>query len=116
MVGSLAVSLTYGVPIQGRNDPVLEFVDSMNHMITEEMTPGKAIVDMLPFMRHLPSWFPGAGFKKYANSVRWMSQAFRTKPYEQAVACFVSPDISSMLIQTLTLNIGNPRCQTLLCV
>ena len=35
--------------------------------IGEELTvPGRYAVDAIPILERLPSWFPGAGFKRYA--------------------------------------------------
>ena len=36
-------------------------------VIGEELTvPGRYAVDAIPILERLPSWFPGAGFKRYA--------------------------------------------------
>jgi hypothetical protein len=90
MVGGLSLSLTYGLPIQRRNDPLVTYADSMARILPDESIPGKHLVEAFPFLKYLPSWFPGAGFKRYASSVRWMSTDFKTRPYEQAIEAFVS--------------------------
>jgi hypothetical protein len=91
MVGGLSLSLTYGLPIQRRNDPLVTYADSMARILPDESIPGKHLVEAFPFLKYLPSWLPGAGFKRYARSVRWMSTDFKTRPYEQAIEAFVSP-------------------------
>ena len=46
-------------------------------------------------MRHLPSWFPGAGFKKSAVEWKKLIEAFVNEPYEDCkqkiVSCLLSP-------------------------
>ena len=97
MVGGLALSLTYGLPIQRRNDPLVAFADSIAKVLPDESIPGKRLVEVFPVLKYLPSWFPGAGFKRYAQSVRWMAVDFKMQPYEQAVEAFVSP-VNSLVI------------------
>ena len=45
------------------------------------LTPGAWLVDALPFLRHLPSWVPGAGFKKTAAEMRKSLQNMVNIPY-----------------------------------
>ena len=89
MVGSLAVSLAYGLPVQRRRDELVELIDSIARMVGEQLVPGKAIVDVLPWLRHVPDWVPGMGFKRFAKSVRWMATKFRMEGYERAMKAFV---------------------------
>jgi hypothetical protein len=93
-VGGLGLSLTYGLPIQRRNDPLVKFADTIARILSDNIIPGKYLVEVLPALRYLPSWFPGAGFKRYAESVRWMSTDFKIQPYERAVEAFVSPSLA----------------------
>jgi hypothetical protein len=89
MVGSLAISLAYGLPVQRRRDELVELIDSIARMVGEQLVPGKAIVDVLPWLRHIPDWMPGMGFKRFAKSVRWMATKFRMEGYERALKAFV---------------------------
>ena len=45
------------------------------------LTPGAWLVDALPFLRHLPSWVPGTGFKKMAAEMRKSVQNMVDVPY-----------------------------------
>ncbi|KAJ3538450.1 hypothetical protein NMY22_g5158 [Coprinellus aureogranulatus] len=88
MVGSMAISLAYGLPIRRRHDDLIELVDSIVKMVAEQVAPGKAIVDVIPWLKHIPSWMPGMGFKRFAESVRWMAVKFKMEPYDRAVEAF----------------------------
>lgn len=89
MVGSLAISLAYGLPVQRRRDELVELIDTIARTVAEQITPGKAVVDVLPWLKHIPEWVPGMGFKSYAKSVRWMAVKFKMEPYNRAVKGFV---------------------------
>lgn len=46
------------------------------------LTPGLWLVDILPFLRYLPAWLPGAGFKKVATEMRKSVLDLGDVPYE----------------------------------
>ncbi|KAJ8690951.1 hypothetical protein PTI98_010568 [Pleurotus ostreatus] len=41
------------------------------------------MVDILPFLKYIPTWMPGAGFKAYAERARPHTMDMREVPYEQ---------------------------------
>ena len=89
MVGGLAISLAYGLPIQRRHDPLVEFSDSAGKLVADVVTPGKHMVDAIPALKYIPSWCPGGGSKRFANANKWMSGSFRSEPYVKATKAFV---------------------------
>ncbi|KAF6756890.1 cytochrome P450 [Ephemerocybe angulata] len=113
MVGSLAISLAYGIPTRGRDDPLIQFVDSVARMLTRLLTPGGNVVDLFPLLKYLPSWLPGAGFKRYAESVRYMPDKYRSEPYDQAVKSFgksnVRPSFLSAALAALEREDSQPN-------
>ena len=46
---------------------------------------GIYLVDILPVLRYVPSWVPGATFQKEANVRRRLQEDFRHLPYEQTI-------------------------------
>lgn len=89
MVGSLAISLAYGLPVKSRRDELVEMIDSIIRMLSIWIVPGNAIVNLIPWLKHIPAWLPGMGFKRLAKSVRWMAVRFKMEAYERAVRGFV---------------------------
>ncbi|KJA23111.1 hypothetical protein HYPSUDRAFT_602568 [Hypholoma sublateritium FD-334 SS-4] len=73
--GSIISSVVYGYDIVSDDDPLVELVESTEQAFTVAPLP-KWLVNGFPFLRHIPSWFPGAGFKRYALSIRhkWHQQ------------------------------------------
>ncbi|KAH9847896.1 cytochrome P450 [Lenzites betulinus] len=53
----------YGVVVQDQNDARLSIASAALEAIVLS-TPGHFAVEVFPFLRHLPAWFPGAGFQK----------------------------------------------------
>ena len=57
------MKISYGYIVKDRADPLLDLVDRAMVQFSELTRPGAFLVDVLPVLRYLPSWFPGAGFK-----------------------------------------------------
>ena len=49
--------------------------------IAEAGIPGTFLVDFFLILKHIPSWFPGAGFKKRAASVKVLILSLAEKPF-----------------------------------
>ncbi|EED82914.1 predicted protein [Postia placenta Mad-698-R] len=66
-IASIIMLVTYGYTVKGTDDPFItrpfEVMDNFN----ASMTPGVWIVDMVPQLKYLPSWTPGATFLKTAK-------------------------------------------------
>ncbi|KAL4064490.1 cytochrome P450 [Scleroderma citrinum] len=66
--GATALEFTYGRKVDGKGDRIITLVNSLVEMMGKEMTNERVGALMaLPILEHLPSWFPGAGFKKAAQ-------------------------------------------------
>lgn len=88
-IGGFIVSLAYGIPIQPQDDPYLAFAEYTIQVLSEIFTPGATYVDVIPALKYLPSWFPGAGFKRWAAERRYIADKFRSSPYDAAISCLV---------------------------
>ncbi|KAF7360772.1 Cytochrome P450 [Mycena venus] len=73
--GALALHLTYGYKIKEEgNDPLAVAGFS------EITRPGAFLVDVLPILKYIPSWFPGAGFKRLAKMYKKSCDDFADVP------------------------------------
>ncbi|KAG5336897.1 hypothetical protein C0989_011601 [Termitomyces sp. Mn162] len=48
--------------------------------LSDAFFPGAFAVDALPFLRHIPAWFPGAGFQRYAAECRVLTDEMQDRP------------------------------------
>ncbi|EGN97598.1 hypothetical protein SERLA73DRAFT_75263 [Serpula lacrymans var. lacrymans S7.3] len=100
MTASTMMLITYGYEAEHRDDPLVDLVENAVMQGLKVMTPeAAAILGAWPFLLYLPSWFPGAGFKKKAQESRNMLNEMVEKPFEyttshmdsnEATACMVS--------------------------
>jgi hypothetical protein len=49
---------------------LVRIADEATDQLNVLLSPGLFAVDFLPFLRHIPEWFPGGGFHKIAREWR----------------------------------------------
>ncbi|KAJ7157971.1 cytochrome P450 [Mycena crocata] len=65
---AMVLQLTYGYKIQeAGNDPFVDLADKGMSEFSKIMVPGAFLIDVLPILKYVPAWFPGAGFKRLAK-------------------------------------------------
>ncbi|KAL4259437.1 cytochrome P450 family protein [Pleurotus pulmonarius] len=64
------LSATYGIDVMPEHDPNIERARKALTSLSDAAISGLFLVDIFPFLRHVPSWMPGAGFKRFAEKSR----------------------------------------------
>ena len=83
--------MSHGYTVKEERDPIVSLVDLATEQFSESTRPGAFFVDVLPALRYLPSWFPGAGFKRYAAKVRpYIGRAALDHPWAAMVKAKVA--------------------------
>ncbi|KAF9444505.1 cytochrome P450 [Macrolepiota fuliginosa MF-IS2] len=78
---SSIMEITYGGQIEGPHDPLIVNAEIVLDAIIEAMIPGKYLVDMIPALKYVPEWFPGAGWKRRANYVKKVNELVSWGPF-----------------------------------
>ncbi|KZV72772.1 cytochrome P450 [Peniophora sp. CONT] len=69
MAGKVIMRIAYGVDMKDPKDPYVHVAEDTVHLMNTGLSFGGLILDFIPFLQRMPSWFPGAGLKKYAAEV-----------------------------------------------
>ncbi|KAJ6523882.1 cytochrome P450 [Mycena vulgaris] len=81
MAGEVVMSVAYGINVLPVDDPYIalaeEGVQSFNDAV------GRFLVDLIPALKYIPAWFPGAGFKRKAKEWRKLAQAVSDVPFTE---------------------------------
>ncbi|KIJ31421.1 hypothetical protein M422DRAFT_185980, partial [Sphaerobolus stellatus SS14] len=64
ITGAVIMEVTYGIHVKAENDPYLITADRSLRAMGEAAVPGAFWVDILPWMKYIPAWVPGAVFKR----------------------------------------------------
>lgn len=70
MSGRIIIAIAYGIDVQSSDDPYIELAEKAISGMVQAAVPGTFLVDTFPFLKYVPEWFPGAGFKKKAKQWR----------------------------------------------
>ncbi|KAI0092608.1 cytochrome P450 [Irpex rosettiformis] len=66
MMSSTILSIAYGCKSQKENDRFLAHIDRIIDDFVALCAPGAFLVDVMPWLKHVPSWFPGTGWQRKA--------------------------------------------------
>ncbi|KAI1505139.1 cytochrome P450 [Biscogniauxia marginata] len=62
--GAMILKIVYGYTIEPYgNDPLVDLADEALTQFSQAYGAGMWLVDLMPFLRYLPEWFPGASFQ-----------------------------------------------------
>ena len=97
--GNLTLSVVYGYEVVSNEDEFVELAEECVDLLANRIASGGGIwpVDIFPFLKHIPLWMPGSGFKK--NAIIWKKkmEEFVDKPFEyvknSVVSAFCDLDI-----------------------
>ncbi|KAF8895363.1 cytochrome P450 [Infundibulicybe gibba] len=82
MAAAVVMSVFYGYDISPVNDKFVTFSEKAVGNLSDSTFPGAVAVNWIPALRFLPSWFPGAGFQKYAEETRNLLVLMKELPFQ----------------------------------
>ncbi|PIL25709.1 cytochrome P450 [Ganoderma sinense ZZ0214-1] len=65
MSGANIMEATYGIKVLPEDDPFIELAEAGQEAVSK-CAIGFYFVEIFPLLRHVPAWFPGAGFQRQA--------------------------------------------------
>ncbi|KAL2871204.1 cytochrome P450 [Aspergillus lucknowensis] len=81
--GAVILKIAYGYNINPHGpDPLFALASESLENFSAAATPGAWLVDTIPLLKYLPTWFPGAGFKQTAAVWRKTLMSTMEKPYQ----------------------------------
>ncbi|KAF8523698.1 cytochrome P450 [Hysterangium stoloniferum] len=110
-IGASIMEITYGIDILPENDPYIATAEFAMKLGGTVGAPGSYLVNMIPLLRHLPEWFPGAGFKKKARIWRKTVTDMPTTPFQfvkkELLAGTAKPSLAATLLEEAYENAGD---------
>ncbi|KAJ7764633.1 cytochrome P450 [Mycena maculata] len=85
--GAVIMMIGLGYQIT-ENDEFVRIAEAAQLAMVSAARPGAYLVDLLPILKYIPEWFPGASFQKVARQGRELSQELQNKPFTWAVKQF----------------------------
>ncbi|KAK7037967.1 cytochrome P450 [Favolaschia claudopus] len=82
ITGAIALRITYGYTVRDETDPMLDLVNKVMDDFSQAIIPGAFLVDLLPILKYIPTWIPGAGFQRKAKLWAKRRSEMFSKPFE----------------------------------
>ncbi|KAF9255026.1 hypothetical protein L218DRAFT_1009024 [Marasmius fiardii PR-910] len=82
MAGSLMISVAYGIDVKNKNDRYIQNAERAFDVLMYALQPGNFLVESLPWLKYVPEWLPGAGFKSKARKWRTLRERVEREAYD----------------------------------
>ncbi|KAF9443998.1 cytochrome P450 [Macrolepiota fuliginosa MF-IS2] len=104
-IGAVVLKITYGISVQEENDPYIHNAEEAFIGATEAGVPGRFLVELIPAMKKIPSWFPGTGWRRWAEYYYSVNQRIIYMPFEYVRGTLEKgtevPSVAASLIERL---------------
>ncbi|KAA1473737.1 cytochrome P450 [Dentipellis sp. KUC8613] len=116
LAASVAMTVSYGdLGDERQNERSLLAAQGATEMISEVLIPGAFAVDTLPFLRHLPGWLPGMGFKALAQICTKRISEMKDLPWaivkQNMDAHVASPSMASKMLERIRETSAGPDAE-----
>ncbi|KAJ3769540.1 cytochrome P450 [Lentinula raphanica] len=98
---SVIMNVVYGIELQDQDDHYITVAETALDGMAKAANPGAFLVDIFPFFKYVPSWMPGAGFKRQAASWRKSVLQMRDAPFEEVTNIMKQENITSSFVSNL---------------
>ncbi|KAJ7503304.1 cytochrome P450 [Mycena galericulata] len=99
--GAIILRISYGYEVKEGADPFVTLVDIAMEQFNLSSSPGGFLVNLVPALQHLPSWFPGAGFQSTAKSWAETLQQMAEQPYQFVKQQMAAGNAEKSLVSSL---------------
>ncbi|KAJ7167269.1 cytochrome P450 [Mycena crocata] len=79
----IIMAIVYGINVLPVDDPYVVLAFEAVHSLSNAGIPGRYLVDSMPLLRYVPSWMPGAQFKRDAHAWKKLARDMREVPYAE---------------------------------
>ncbi|KAF8869909.1 cytochrome P450 [Infundibulicybe gibba] len=78
----IIMAIVYGHNISTMNDNYILIAEKAAGVAVEALLPGASLVNVIPALRYIPPWFPGAKFHQVAGEVRELTYQMRNAGFD----------------------------------
>ncbi|KAH6911588.1 cytochrome P450 98A3 [Coprinopsis sp. MPI-PUGE-AT-0042] len=82
--GSTIIQIAYGTSDEALIKKLVQNADAVVQALGEILVPGRYMVDVFPLLRHVPAWFPGAGWKRAITKFATLTERVRHSNFDDS--------------------------------
>ncbi|KAG2021156.1 cytochrome P450 [Coprinopsis cinerea AmutBmut pab1-1] len=83
--GMVLMRVSYGSTNAAYNADLIERAEMVAKGFSEAALPGKYLVNVLPFLKYVPAWFPGAGWKRDLLKITQVTRSLIHDSFDEVV-------------------------------
>lgn len=88
--GSTILRVVYGIKPANPRDEYINLAEASVKIMDKAYTPGKYLVEVFPFLKHVPAWMPGAQWKRDVAAWKVTIANTRNKLFDATLEFMVS--------------------------
>ncbi|KAF4566361.1 hypothetical protein EYR36_011787 [Pleurotus pulmonarius] len=90
---SSIMKIVYGIDVAPKDDYYITIAERALDGMAKAASPGAFLVDILPILKYVPAWFPGASFQKKAKEWKQVTLEMRDAPFNSIAASMVASSL-----------------------
>ncbi|KAF8506214.1 cytochrome P450 [Gautieria morchelliformis] len=103
--GATIMEITYGIDVLPSGDPYIQLAEQATEASESALIPGSFLVDILPILKYVPEWMPGAGFKTKARIWRQVVTRLPFVPFNACKKALTqgkaTPSVTASLLESM---------------
>ncbi|KAL0947285.1 hypothetical protein HGRIS_013405 [Hohenbuehelia grisea] len=80
---ALTIKIAYGMDIVSEDDEYVKIAEESADVLNNSGSPGGTPIDLMPFLQHMPSWFPGTHYANFARKSRPFVKRMYNVPFDR---------------------------------
>ena len=93
--------IAYSMDVTDESDGYVRLLEDALAATTTALVPGKFAVELLPFLRYMPAWFPGSGKQRVFTECKTLFRTLEDTAYAHVKDTIVSsPHCATCYIKT----------------
>ncbi|KAF4610328.1 hypothetical protein D9613_010451 [Agrocybe pediades] len=82
---AVIMGVTYGITIASKDDHYIALAEKALEGMGQAASPGAFLVDLIPALKYVPEWVPGASFKRKAREWRAAVMGMKDAPFATVI-------------------------------
>ncbi|KXN82953.1 O-methylsterigmatocystin oxidoreductase [Leucoagaricus sp. SymC.cos] len=109
MMGAITISLGYGIDIKPKNDSNIHIANEAVKGLAGAANFSAFLVNSIPALKYVPSWFPGAAWKRQAEEWYGWTMKMRDIPFQRSLEQLADGTATPSLVTNCVQSIDESR-------
>ncbi|KAF8672028.1 cytochrome P450 family [Rhizoctonia solani] len=109
MAACMILSSAYGYDVSSSDEELVKIVEAANKGLCQSALAGNFFVNVIPWLQYVPSWLPGAGWKRQANKWREEKDKMLHTPFDWTRVQMTTGTATPSMLTSLLLKLASQK-------